>query len=55
MVKLIIEQYIKNFGRNKLKSFIDYKNKARIDALDIALNSINEKAIEVLKIIWSRH
>ncbi|MEY2392736.1 ankyrin repeat domain-containing protein [Wolbachia endosymbiont of Tettigetta isshikii] len=49
VVKLIIEQYVENFGSNKLKSFIDYKNKAGIDALDIALNSGNEKAIEVLR------
>lgn len=49
VVKLIIGQYVENFGRNKLKSFVDYKNKAGIDALDIALNSGNEKAIEVLR------
>ncbi|WP_225537146.1 hypothetical protein [Wolbachia endosymbiont of Mansonella ozzardi] len=49
MVKLIIEQYVEDFCRNKLKSLIDYKNKAGIDALDIAPNSRNEKAIEVLR------
>ncbi|MGL9681998.1 MAG: hypothetical protein ACR5K2_03390 [Wolbachia sp.] len=34
---------------NKLKSFINHKNKAVIDALDITLNSRNEEAIEVLR------
>ncbi|WP_395463624.1 ankyrin repeat domain-containing protein [Wolbachia endosymbiont of Cantharis cryptica] len=46
VVKLIIEQYIESF---ELKSFITHKNKAGMDALDIALNSGNEKAIEVLR------
>lgn len=49
VVKLIIEKYVENFGRDKLKDFINHKNKAGMDALDIALNSGNEKAIEVLK------
>ncbi|MGL9689000.1 MAG: ankyrin repeat domain-containing protein [Wolbachia sp.] len=49
VVKLIIGQYVENFGRNKLKSFISHKNKAGIDALDIALNSGNKEAIEVLR------
>ncbi|MGL9731868.1 MAG: ankyrin repeat domain-containing protein [Wolbachia sp.] len=42
VVKLIIGQYVENFGRNKLKSFISHKNKAGIDALDIALSLIVE-------------
>ncbi|WP_246210262.1 ankyrin repeat domain-containing protein, partial [Wolbachia endosymbiont of Atemnus politus] len=49
VVKLIIEQYIKIFGRDKLKSFINHKNKEGKDALDVALISGNEKAIEVLR------
>ncbi len=49
VVKLIIKQYVENFDRNQLKNFINYKNKAGMDALDIALNSGNEKAIEVLR------
>ncbi|QOD38817.1 ankyrin repeat domain-containing protein [Candidatus Wolbachia massiliensis] len=49
VVKLIIEQYIKIFGKDQLKSFIDYKNKDGMDALDIALNSENEGAIGVLR------
>ncbi|MDR1139471.1 MAG: ankyrin repeat domain-containing protein [Rickettsiales bacterium] len=49
VVKLIIEQYVENFGRNKLKSFINYKNKAGMDALGIALNSENRRVIGVLR------
>ncbi|KLT22078.1 ankyrin repeat domain protein [Wolbachia endosymbiont of Armadillidium vulgare str. wVulC] len=49
VVKLVIEQYVENFDRNQLKDFINHKNKAGMDALDIALNSGNEKAIEVLR------
>lgn len=48
VVKLIIEQYVGIFGRDKLEDFINHKNNAGMDALDIALNSVNEKAIEVL-------
>ncbi len=47
-MELIIKQYIESFGRDRLKNFINHKNKAGMDALDIALNSGNEKAIEVL-------
>lgn len=32
-----------------MKNFINHKNKDGMDALDIALNSGNEKAIEVLR------
>ncbi|MGL9758841.1 MAG: ankyrin repeat domain-containing protein [Wolbachia sp.] len=46
IVKLIIEQYMKSF---ELENFINHKNKAGMDALDIALNSENKKAIEVLR------
>nr|WP_255565418.1 ankyrin repeat domain-containing protein [Wolbachia endosymbiont of Cylisticus convexus] len=49
VVKLVIEQYVESFDRNQLKDFINHKNKAGMDALDIALNSGNEKAIEVLR------
>ncbi|MDM8335474.1 ankyrin repeat domain-containing protein [Wolbachia pipientis] len=49
VVKLIIEQCIESFGRDKLEGFINHKNKDGMDALDIALNSRNEKAIEVLR------
>ena len=49
VVKLIIKQYIENFSRDQLKNFINHKNEAGIDALDIALNSENEEAIEVLR------
>ncbi|WP_264330746.1 ankyrin repeat domain-containing protein [Wolbachia endosymbiont (group B) of Erebia ligea] len=48
VVKFIIEQYVESFGKDKLKDFINHKNKAGMDALDIALNSGNEEAIEVL-------
>ncbi|AAW70686.1 Predicted protein [Wolbachia endosymbiont strain TRS of Brugia malayi] len=40
---------IESFGRDQLENFINYKNKIGIGALDIALNSGNKKAIEVLK------
>lgn len=49
VVELIIKQYIESFGRDRLKNFINHKNKAGMDALDIALNSGNEEAIEVLR------
>ncbi|OCA06360.1 putative ankyrin repeat domain protein [Wolbachia endosymbiont of Trichogramma pretiosum] len=48
VVELIIKQYIESFGRDRLKNFINHKNKDEMDALDVALNSGNEKAIEVL-------
>nr|WP_250294894.1 ankyrin repeat domain-containing protein [Wolbachia endosymbiont of Oedothorax gibbosus] len=46
VVEFIIEQYIKIF---ELKNFINHKNNDGMDALDIALNSENKKAIEVLR------
>ncbi len=46
VVKLVIEQYIKSF---ELENFINHKNNDGMDALDIALNSENKKAIEVLR------
>lgn len=46
VVEFIIEQYIKIF---ELENFINHKNNDGMDALDIALNSGNEKAIEVLR------
>ncbi|WCR58198.1 ankyrin repeat domain-containing protein [Wolbachia endosymbiont of Ctenocephalides felis wCfeJ] len=50
VVKLIIERYVRTFGKDQLENFINHKNKAGMDALDIALNSGNEKAIKVLKL-----
>jgi len=49
VVKLIIKQYVGSFDRDQLKNFINHKNKDGMDALDIALNSENEEAIEVLR------
>ncbi len=49
VVKLIIKQYVGSFDRDQLKNFINHKNKDGMDALDIALNSKNEEAIEVLR------
>lgn len=49
VVKLIIERYIKIFGKNQLENFINHKNKAGMDVLDIALSSGNEEAIKILR------